>query len=177
MDCAEHQTAAAASSHRRSVATPLSTPGELERLRHELAGLMSVLGSRAPSVRLYDALFGLWIDSQGHASMPDMGACRVQPADGHDLRIVEAISVDGVWMLLQLGHKAGEPSRADLLASVMAAFGHDEPQGTTGRFVPIYSADAEPTHVQQEMEHLKRLHGDLTLAPRRPDLSPWHGRT
>lgn len=168
MDRSEYPTAVAASNHRRAVGTPLSTPGELERLRHELAGLLSVLGSRAPSVRLSDALFGLWLDAQGHASMPDAGG-------GHALRIVEAISVDGVWMLLQLDHKAGEPSRADLLASVLEAFGHDEPRGTTGRFVPIFGTDAQPGHVQQEMDHLVRVHGDLTLAPRRPDLSPWHG--
>lgn len=177
MDCAVHESAVAASTHRSRDAALLSAPEELECLRHELTGLLSVLGSRKPSVRMHDALLGLWIDSQGHTGMPDMRMCKVQPAGGHDLRMVEAISADGVWMLFHLDQKTDGPSRADLLACVLEAFGHDEHRGTSGRFVPIFGADAQPTEVQQEMEHLRRLHGDLTLAPRRPDLSPWHGRT
>lgn len=141
---------------------------DLERVRVEWTGLLSILCRRDPSADVADGLLGIWVDAQGVANMPNALKLPGLP----DARIVEAMGVNGIWMLCFLETQVATPSRADLLGALLEASGYESQTTAPGCFIPVFRVDARPDDVEHETRRLERRYPDLLGGPLRPDLSP-----
>jgi hypothetical protein len=153
----------------------LRSLSDLDCLRQALADLRSIINGHASSSSLADKLLGIWVDAQGVANVPCALDFPARPLGERTVRIVEAMGINGIWMLCFLDAQSSQPSRVDLLDALLEASGYEDQHTTPGAFIPVFPPEAASGQVHQEMKDLQAPYPGLILPPLRPDLSPATG--
>lgn len=162
----------AALPRQRSLFALVRSQADLEQARREMTGLLAIIDSHDPSVRIAESLLGIWVDAQGSANMPAVLEFPGLPDDRRSLRVVEAMGINGIWMLCFLETPAGRPSRADLLASLLDASGYDDPETVPGRFIPVVGGDLPSLERERDTALLHARFANLLLPAVGSDLLP-----
>jgi len=148
----------------RSAFLLVRSHADLERANEELAAYLSILRRRSP-VSDFEALQGIWIDAEGVANLP----CALVLPDAADaqrtVRILEATGINGIWMLCWLETAASTVSRVDLVAALLACFGHEDPATLDVRFIPVVADNAPDASVSAELQMLEARYPGLVLPP------------
>ena len=149
---------------RRSAFLLVRSNADLARASEDLAAYLSIL-RRPPPLTDCDTLQGIWIDEEGVANLP----CALVLPDAdpaqRTVRILEATGINGIWMLCWLDAAASTVSRVNLVAALLACFGHEENAKLAARFIPIVTHDASDSNARAELQVLEARYPGLVLPP------------
>jgi hypothetical protein len=81
------------------------------------------------------------------------------------------MGINGVWMLCWLEVAASTVSRVDLVAALLACFGHEDPVPFELHFIPVYPAGAPDSRLRNELLLLEMRYPGLVLKPIQQDAS------
>ena len=130
----------------------------------ELAAYQSVLRSHAPGQDL-EPLLGIWVDEDGVANLPCALVLPDITGARRTVRILEAMGINGIWMLCWLEVAASTVSRLDLVAALLASFGHDDTENIPARFIPVYTDTTPESGVSAGRAQLEARYPALVLPP------------
>lgn len=154
----------------RSTFLLVRSDGDMERTNEELAAYLSILRRQSPASDL-ETLQGIWIDEEGVANLP----CELVLPDAagarRTVRILEATGINGIWMLCWLEAAASTVSRVDLVAALLACFGHEDAATLAARFIPVFAGGAPDSDVSAELQRLEARYPELLLPPIYQDAS------
>jgi hypothetical protein len=125
--------------------------------------------SRHTPVNQIETLQGIWIDEDGVANLPC--ALDLPDASGvrRTVRILEAIGINGVWMLCWLEVAARDVSRGDLVAAILSCFGYEDAIPLEVHFIPVCAATVPDSRLRAELLLLETRFPGLVLKPIQQD--------
>lgn len=148
----------------RSTFLMVHSHAALASANEELAAYLSVIRSHSP-VHDLEPVLGIWVDDDGVANLPC--ALILPDASGalRTVRILEAMGINGIWMLCWLEVAASTVSRIDLVAALLACFGQDDSVMPSARFIPVFTDKIPDSSVSAELQLLEARYPGLVLRP------------
>jgi len=148
----------------RSTFLLIRSYADLQRCNNDLSAYLSILRSRSPDDD-FERLQGIWIDEEGVANLPD--ALVLPDANGvqRTVRIIEAIGINGTWMLCWLELAASSVSCVDLVEALLTCFGHEQTATLAAGFIPIIANNAADSNASAKLQMLETRYPGLILAP------------
>jgi len=148
----------------RSIFLMVRSYAALESAHEELAAYLSIIRNLSPGHEL-EALQGIWVDEDGVANLPCTLILRDASGAQRTVRILEAMGINGIWMLCWLEVAANTVSRGDLVAALLECFGHDDTARTSARFIPVFTDKNPDSSVDTELQMLEARYPGIVLRP------------
>jgi len=136
----------------------------LANANEDLASLLTVI--RSPSTdNDFESLLGIWVDEDGVANLPCALILRDVTGTQRTVRILEAMGINGFWMLCWLEAVANTVNRVDLVAALLECFDHDDTAMNSVRFIPVFSDRSTDSSISAELQLLEARYPGLVQRP------------
>jgi len=137
---------------------------DLQHANEEIAAYLSIRRRRSP-ISDPEPLKGIWIDEEGVANLPCALVLPDTAGAPRTVRILEATGINGIWMLCWLEAAASSVSRVDLVAGLLACFGHEDTDTLAARFIPVFADGTPDCSLRAEIQMLEARYLGLVLPP------------
>ncbi|MCC5867788.1 MAG: hypothetical protein JJU27_04675 [Gammaproteobacteria bacterium] len=148
----------------RSAFLMVHSVADLACANEALMACRSILPHRSPASSIA-TLQGIWLDATGVANPPHALVLPDAAGAPRTVRILEATGINGIWILCRLEATQSPVSRGDLVAALLACFGHQHAATLAARFIPIFAEGAPELAMRSEQQVLAARYPRLVLPP------------
>jgi hypothetical protein len=131
---------------------------DLPRACREAGELLAIQYRRRRHDEGGAVVLGLWIEARSTKEVPVALSCRDRSGARRTFPVHESAGVPGVWTMLWFdvpGDACPNETRHFIAQALIESAGPDGANRASGRFVPVFAANAAAEALQAEMRHLR----------------------